>query len=137
MRKIEGYSLWLGHALDMDDLRAVLGQGIEAAVDLAANEPPSVITRDLVYCRFPLLDGAGNDERVLRLAVKTVAELMASQVNTLLYCSAGMSRTPAIAAAAISLAGGVPIREALSLVTSGGPADVSPLLLSDLHRLFA
>ncbi len=63
-----------------------------------------MVTRDLVYCRFPLVDGAGNDARILKMAVHTVAELLRKEVKTLVFCSAGMSRAPSIAAAALTVA---------------------------------
>ena len=56
MRQVPGYQLWLGHVGDARDLRTVISTGIMALVDLAVNEPPATVTRDLVYCRFPLLD---------------------------------------------------------------------------------
>ncbi len=60
MRQIPPYSLWLGHAGHVRDLRTVLAAGIVALVDLALDEPPASLTRELVYCRFPLVDGPGN-----------------------------------------------------------------------------
>lgn len=135
MRKLPDYPLWLGSAVDMHDLRTVLSEGIEAVVDLAMNEPVPLVTRDLVYCRFPLLDGAGNDSRVLRIALHTTAELLRRDVKTLVYCSAGMSRTPAVAAGALALGFGLTFESARSLVAANAPVDISPTLLSDIHRL--
>ncbi|MBP3957484.1 hypothetical protein J8F10_19730 [Gemmata sp. G18] len=73
MRQISGYPLWVGSVADIRDLRGVLSAGIEAVVDLALNEPVATVTRELVYCRFPLVDGAGNSPWVLRAAVEAVA----------------------------------------------------------------
>jgi len=69
VRPIPGYNLWLGNARDGRDLRAILDAGIQAVVDLAFEEPPAVLVRELTYCRFPLLDGAGNPPWLLRAAV--------------------------------------------------------------------
>src|SRR3954454_1421008 len=115
MRAIPGHPLWLGHVGDARDLRRVLSAGILAVVDLALNEPPAAVTRELVYCRFPLVDGSGNPPWLLRSAVEAVAGLVRSGTPTLVYCGAGMSRTPAVAAAALSRAVGVPAAEALAL----------------------
>src|SRR4051812_5105895 len=101
MRQVPGLPLWLGHVGDARDLRGVLSAGIQAVVDLALNEPPVNFTRELVYCRFPLLDGGGNPPWLVRAAVGTLTEFLRSGTPTLLYCSAGMSRTPVIAAAAV------------------------------------
>src|SRR5207244_524756 len=90
MRQLSGLPLWLGHVGDARDLRAVLSAGILAVVDLALNEPPVRITRELVYCRFPLLDGMGNPPWLVRAAVDTVARLLRAGTPTLVYCSGGM-----------------------------------------------
>src|SRR5208283_2217360 len=133
VRQVPGYSLWLGHVGDMRDLRSVLSAGILAVVDLAVNEPPATVTRELVYLRFPLLDGSGNPTWLLRSAIETVAGLLRTRTPTLVYCAAGMSRTPCIAAAAIALVRHCPLTEALTLVSASGPADVSPGLWAEVQ----
>ena len=94
--------LWIGNALDVRDIRGVLGCGIAAIVDLAIEEPPIQFPRDIVYCRFPLIDGAENKPAVLRAAIETVACFMAFGTPTLVACGEGMSRSPAIVAAAMA-----------------------------------
>ena len=89
MRRIATFSLWVGHVGDMRDLRTVLSTGILAVVDLAMNEPPATVTRELVYCRFPLVDGAGNPPWLLRAAVDCVAGLLSSGTPTLVFCGRG------------------------------------------------
>jgi protein-tyrosine phosphatase len=135
MRRVPGHLLWLGHIGDIRDLRGVLSTGIRAVVDLAINEPPAIVTRELVYCRFPLLDGAGNAPWLIRTAVDVVADLLRSRIPTLIYCSAGMSRTPAIAAAAIAVAEGCKFADALTLVTESAAADVSAALWSEVQAV--
>ncbi|AWM37730.1 protein phosphatase [Gemmata obscuriglobus] len=132
MRQVSGFSLWVGNVADGRDLRAVLSAGVEAVVDLALNEPPSAPTRELVYCRFPLVDGAGNPSWLLRTAVETVAGLLRAHIPTLVFCGAGMSRSPAVSAVALSLAfHRLPV-DCLELVTRSGPCDVSAGLWSEL-----
>src|SRR5262245_12951479 len=106
MRQIVPYSLWLGHVGDVRELRRILASEFAALVDLAINARPTVVTRALVYCRFPLIDGAGNPPWLLRAAIQTTTCLLQSQTKTLLYCGARMSRTPAVAAATIALLSG-------------------------------
>jgi protein-tyrosine phosphatase len=137
MRQIPGYPLWIGHVGDVRDLRSLLSADITAVVDLALNEPPATITRDLVYCRFPLLDGAGNPPWLLRAAVEAVAGFVRSHVPTLLFCGAGMSRSPCVAAAALALVRQCTLADAITLVTGTGPIDASPALLSDLQTILA
>ena len=135
MRRISGLSLWLGHIGDMRDLRVVLSTGILAVVDLAVNEPPAVVTRELVYCRFPLVDGSGNPPWLLRAAVDCVAGLLRADTATLVFCAAGMSRSPAIAAAAIARVRGCSPGEALAFVAESKALDVSPGLWLEIEAM--
>ena len=57
------------------------------------NEPPVFFTRELVYCRFPLADGVGNDPWLLRAAITVTADLIRSGTPTMIFCGAGMSRS--------------------------------------------
>ena len=86
MREVIPGILWLGHSHDARDLSHLLDLGIEAVVDLAIEETPPKLTRDLVYCRFPLNDGAGNPPLILRAAVETVCSLLAKGVPTFVFC---------------------------------------------------
>jgi hypothetical protein len=130
MRRVAPYCLWLGHVGDVRDLRGIIDQGIRAVVDLALNEPPAAVTRELVYCRFPLVDGIGNPAWLVRSAVGTVARLLRERVQTLVYCGGGMSRSPVIAAAALAEFEGRSLEDCMAIVTASGIADVSPALLS-------
>ncbi|WP_422928795.1 protein-tyrosine phosphatase family protein [Singulisphaera sp. PoT] len=137
MRRIAGYPLWLGHAGDGRDLRAIHEAGIEAVVDLAANEPPAVLSRDLIYLRFPLADGPGNPPWLVRLAVESVAKLLASGTPTLVCCSEGLSRSPCIAAAAIDHLNPGETPQGLARIAGAGIADASPLLWAEVVRITA
>jgi hypothetical protein len=135
MRQVPGYPLWLGHVGDVRDLRGVLAAGVLAVVDLALNEPPAAVTRELAYLRFPLVDGPGNPPWLLHAAVEAVAGLLRSQVPTLVYCSNGLSRSPCVAGAAIALARGLSPAEGLTLAARSGPADVSPGLWAEVQAV--
>jgi len=91
MRSVAGFPLWIGHVGDVRDPRAMFSTGILAVIDLALNEPPVVLPRELVYCRFPLIDGGGNPRWLLRAAVDCVANFRHWETPTLVYCGAGMS----------------------------------------------
>lgn len=135
MRQVASLPLWIGNAGDARRPADLIAQGIEAVVDLAANEPIALLPRDFVYLRFPLHDGASNDSRILVSAVAAVAELLRQKVPTLIACSAGMSRSPAIAAAALSQLTGRDPNLCLNECVASGPADVSPMLWSDLVNM--
>ena len=66
----------------------------------------SFLLRQLIHIRFPLNDAGGNDPAVLLLTVQTLGDLQNSETRTLVACSAGMSRSPIIAAFAFDA--GVP-----------------------------
>jgi predicted protein tyrosine phosphatase len=135
MREVRPQVLWLGNALDVQDVRAVLSLGIRAVVDLAANERPVQYPRDIAYCRLPLCDGAENDSALLRLAIFTTLELLTARIPTLVACSAGMSRSPVVAAAALSILETADPDDVLLRIASTGPHDVAPALWSDVKRL--
>lgn len=59
MHEIIPQQLWIGHAGDARDSRLLLDAGIEAVIDLAFEEAPVAMPREIIYCRFPLIDGAG------------------------------------------------------------------------------
>jgi hypothetical protein len=132
MRRIEKSSLWIGNVRDAQDARGLFDHGIQAVVDLALEEPPTRLPRELTYCRFPLSDGAGNPPWLLHAAIDMTARLARARVTALVFCSMGMSRSPAIIAAALALTGDHKPDEYLAAVLASGPADVAPGLWHDV-----
>ena len=132
MREIIASRLWLGNANDVRDLRTVHDRNIAAIVDLAFELSPPEITRDLIYCRTPIVDGSGNSTAILRTAIETVAALIRGEVPTLVACGAGMSRSPAIVSAALAVVRRQTLDEMLISVVADGPHDVSPSLWNDI-----
>lgn len=132
MREVIPGLVWIGNARDARDVAGVLAHDISAVVHLAIEEPPYLFPRDIIYCRFPLLDGEGNSPSILRTAVQTVSMLIEAKVPTLVACSGGMSRSPAVAAVAIACAMNGSADEWLGRITTTGPHDVSPALWNDI-----
>ena len=135
MHQIPPHLLWIGHAGDGRDFRQVLETGIQALVQLAAEEPVLALPRDFVYCRFPLIDGPGNDGKLLQLAITTVANLLEKKVPTLVICGAGLSRSPAIAAAALAVVFQQSPNECLKQVAEHFTADVVPGWWNEVKRI--
>lgn len=133
MRQVAGRPLWLGNAGDLRDPRAVMAAGVEAVIELADSEQLATLPRDLIRCRFPLSDGGDNPAWLLRLAAETVAALLRAGVPALVCCSAGMSRSVCVAAAGLALAEGRGLSEALAIIVTDGPVDVSPGLLAQVQ----
>jgi protein-tyrosine phosphatase len=133
VRQVLPYWLWLGHAGDGRHYTAILDAGIRAVVQLALEEPALQPPRYLLYIRLPLLDGAGNRDDTLLLAVRTVADLVRRRVPTLVCCGGGMSRAPAVAAAALALVEQAPPEECLRrLAEQQHPTDVTPGLWNEI-----
>ena len=66
-----------------------------------------------------------------------MVSLLKNQVPTLVYCGAGMSRSPAVVAAALSIVQGGSPEERLRQVVAGHPHDVSPQLWEAVLRVYA
>ena len=135
MREILPQLLWIGNARDARDVKQVLDLGITAVVDLAREEPSVNYPREIVYCRLPLIDGDENQTVVLQTALTTVARFLTADLPTLVACSAGMSRSPAIAAGALSLVQDCSFAAALQQVAATGPCDVAPGLWNEIQQL--
>ena len=135
MRPIIAEQLWIGNARDVRDVSAALSLGIRGVVDLAASEPAVQYPRDISYFRFSLNDGLENEQVLLRLAVHSIAELVRAQVPTLVACSVGMSRSPAVVAAALARVQDRSPADVLHEITANEAHDVSPALWSDILRL--
>jgi hypothetical protein len=135
MRQVGNYPLWIGTARDARDVRTVLSEGIHAIVDLAGEELPVQTSRDLIYLRFPIVDGDGNDQKALRSLMAAVTALIRERVPTLVACRLGISRSPTVAAVAFGSVYGIAVPEVMKLMT--GPHDVSPVLLRELEAIVA
>jgi protein-tyrosine phosphatase len=135
VRTIIPNALWLGNALDADNLTGMLDAGVRAIVCLAAEELPPRITRDLIYCRYPVLDGAGNSPETLRAAIDSVVSLTKSGIPVFVHCGAGMSRSPAIVAASLATIRRTSPDDELLALLRNHPHDVSPLLWQESNAV--
>ncbi len=135
MREVLPRLLWIGNARDARDLNQVLDLGITAVIDLAREEPPISYPREIVYCRLPLIDGDEIQTVVLQTALTTAARFISADLPTLVACSAGMSRSPAIVAGALSLVHDCSFAETLQQVAAAGPCDVAPRLWNEIQQL--
>lgn len=135
MRQMLPHSLWLGHAKDAEDFKQMFDLGINALVQLAVEEPAVQLPRELIYCRFPLVDGPGNDGRLLSLAITTLVNLIEKRESVLVCCGAGLSRSPAVSAAALSMVFQEAPDDCLKQVAEHHPADVAPGLWQEIKEL--
>ncbi len=133
MHEVITNQLWLGTAADARNFQGIVERGIISVVDLAMEEATIHFPRDIVYCRIPLVDGGGNRPEIIMVAVQLTSSLIATGVPTLVACSAGMSRSPAIVAAAIANIGDATMQEALEEITAGVAHDVSTSLWAEVR----
>jgi protein-tyrosine phosphatase len=136
MRRFGESNLWLGNSGDAKGFRALFDRGIEVVVDLAFEEMPSTPPRQVVYCRFPLLDGPGNPTWLLQMAIDLTSGFVRSRKPTLVCCSMGMSRSPCIAAAALARAFGGSPADYLKLLLASGPGDIAAGLWNEVLQAF-
>jgi protein-tyrosine phosphatase len=135
MNQIMHYRLWAGNAADGRDVQGILARDIRAIVQLAIEEPPLKLPREIAYFRIPLVDGDGNDAALLRLAIGAVAALLEAEIPTLVCCGGGMSRSPAIIAAAIARLEKADLHACLEAVTESHPSDLSTALWEQVEQV--
>src|SRR5262245_22926146 len=135
MKHVSDLPLWLGHAGDGRDNRQLLATGIRAVVQLAFEEPPLSPPRELLCLRIPLVDGEGNEPAILELAIRTVASLLRARLPTLVCCGGGMSRSPAVVAAALALVGDGDATACLQKIELSDPMDVSPAFWREVNAI--
>jgi hypothetical protein len=128
MREVLPNRLWIGNAGDSRTPERLLGAGVGAVINLAAEEPSPPMPRSMIYSHFPLLDGEQDHAGILRVAIDALVSLLKNGVPTLVYCGAGMSRSPVLVAAALSITEGGSPEEKLQQVVAGHPHDISPQL---------
>ena len=124
--------LYIGDAINARDLRQLYDRNIAAVIDLAANEPPAQLGRDIVYARFPLHDDGSNSPQLIRATIDCLRSLLLNEYRTLVACSAGMSRSPVVASAAVSLMTGVSLNDSLADIVRDSPHDNSPTFLDSV-----
>jgi len=126
MNQILPHSLWIGNAGDGRSPRLLCDLEIEAVFQLATDEPIPVLPREMMLIRVPITDGVGNSPERMEFAVSTLAHLIQNKRKTLVCCSAGASRSPAVAACALSRVTGQSPQECLTLIHKHHPTDVAP-----------
>ena len=133
MDQILPHRLWIGHAGNGNDLSLLHRVGIEVLVQVAIEEPPILPPRELVFLRYPMIDGTGNRPEIIDQAVRSVSFWIDRHVPILVCCSAGLSRSPSIVAAALSRSGHGTPESCLIRLETYRRIDVSPGLWSEVR----
>jgi predicted protein tyrosine phosphatase len=83
------------------------------------------------------MDGQQTSPFVLRAAIEMLVSLLNKEIPTLVCCSAGMSRSPAVTAGAMAIFQGGDPDDRLREIAMDHPHDVAPLLWQDVRRICA
>tara|TARA_R100000789_G_scaffold97798_1_gene100773 strand:+ start:281 stop:730 length:450 start_codon:yes stop_codon:yes gene_type:complete len=136
LKPIPDTNLWIGNAGDAQNLQEIRSLEIRAIFLLAYEEPIFSYPRDLLVVRIPLLDGSENDDFNLEITVRSLISLIRNDVNTLVTCSMGMSRSPVIVSAALAIHHSLPFDDVLTSVCKSIPTDVSPEFYRYVRSVF-
>ncbi len=73
---------------------------------------------------------------IIETAIRCVVSVIEHDIKTLVACGAGMSRSPAIAAAAMAIVAQRPPDNCLNEITTNAPHDVSPILWTRVKQVY-
>jgi protein-tyrosine phosphatase len=129
----------IGNYLEARDSALLKRHGFRSALSLdgtlAERDDTELGLSEVVS--YPLVDGPGNDLRILRFAVGDLRRLAASHSPVLVQCHAGRSRSVIVVAALLMEAQSIGAREAIALVAAKREVSVTPALFDLLCNLEA
>lgn len=129
----------IGNYLEAQDLDLLKRHGFRSALSLdgtLAGRQAAELGLSKV-ASYSLIDGPGNDLRILRFAVDDLRGLAASHGPVLVQCHAGRSRSAVVVAAHLMEGRGIGADEAMARVAARRDINVTPALLDLLRKLEA
>jgi protein-tyrosine phosphatase len=121
--------LHVGDRAAARDVAGLTDAGVTAVLRLTHGTPPAY-PDSLTVVERPLIDGPQNDRANFRAAVDRLTALLDAGETVLVHCSAGSSRSVAVAAATLARRDGTDVETALARVRSvHGDADPHPALV--------
>lgn len=131
--------LFLGDLNDADNANSYEDHDVENILNVASptaeSTPSDEIVDEYNYINVPLLDGGSNPDFLIQFVLETAKELH-EEGPTLIYCSVGVSRSVAVAAAVMSLENGKRVRENINRIRKVHPAvNVEPELAEQVSRI--
>jgi len=95
--------LYVADALSAGDESNYRRHDIDVVVALAHGEPEGGYPDAVEVRDHPMVDGPQNDRDAMADAVRATVRALAAGESVLVHCSAGASRSPAVAAAALAV----------------------------------
>jgi protein-tyrosine phosphatase len=95
--------LFVGTLEDAGNTTLIREHSIVNVVSLTHSEPNGGFSSDLTVENIPMKDGPRNDQQKFNRAVTNVLSCLKTGENLLVHCTAGASRSPAVAATALAL----------------------------------
>lgn len=86
-------------------------------------------------CSYKLIDGPGNDLRVIEFAILDLERLCQASPPVLVHCQAGRSRSPTIVAGYLMRASRLTPGEAIEQIAGKRGISITPALVTLLHKL--
>jgi protein-tyrosine phosphatase len=96
-------ALYVGSINDADSQSRLAEHRISVIVSLTHAEPGTGFSSDVTVIRIPMMDGPQNDHQTFVRAVNETLTRWEAGDRVLVHCSAGASRSPAVAATVVSL----------------------------------
>jgi len=110
--------LFVGTVEDAGDKARLREHSITNIVSLIHREPEGGFPADLTVVNVPMMDGPRNNQERFDQAVIHVLSCLKKGDNLLLHCSAGASRSPAVAATALALYDDIELEVAFEQVSN-------------------
>lgn len=95
--------LFVGTVEDAGDNALIREHSIVTIVSLTHRDPDGGFPSDVTVENVPMIDGPRNDQQRFDRAATHVLSCLKTEENLLVHCSAGASRSPAVAATALAL----------------------------------
>jgi protein-tyrosine phosphatase len=95
--------LFVGTVEDAGNKALIREYSIATVISLTHSEPDGGFPSDLTIKNVPMIDGPRNDQQRFAQGVTNVLSCLETGDNILVHCSAGASRSPAVAATALAL----------------------------------
>lgn len=95
-------NLFVGTAEDASDASTLREHDVAVVVSLTHSGPGGDVPADVTLVDTPMMDGPQNSREAFATAVGEVLARLDAGEATLVHCSAGASRSPAVAATALA-----------------------------------